>query len=197
MYRDVENIEPLTKADMLEFYRTYYLPNAPKRAKASVHLIAQASAADLAANTSSAEKKEKLVEVITQMLNQLGLEDADGKELAKKMDKVDISSGDMDGILGAVGSYLQSSLNVAAEQAEQVMEQGKEALAMILPSLGIVSQSEPKEDEADGQVATNGDTPSKTIVIEDVKAFKASMPLSAGARPVKDLSEFEELEAKL
>ena len=34
-------------------------------------------------------------------------------------------------------------------------------------------------------------------VIEDVRAFKARMPLSEGARPVKDLSEFEELEPKL
>jgi len=34
-------------------------------------------------------------------------------------------------------------------------------------------------------------------VIEDVRDFKARMPLSEGARPAKDLSEFEELESKL
>ena len=37
----------------------------------------------------------------------------------------------------------------------------------------------------------------KAVVIEDVREFKARMPLSEGARPVKDLSEFEELEPKL
>jgi len=34
-------------------------------------------------------------------------------------------------------------------------------------------------------------------VIEDVRDFKARMPLSEGARPAKDLSEFEDLEPKL
>lgn len=36
-----------------------------------------------------------------------------------------------------------------------------------------------------------------TIVIEDVRDFKASLAVTTGARAVKDLSEFEELDAKL
>lgn len=35
------------------------------------------------------------------------------------------------------------------------------------------------------------------IRIEDVRSFKASMPLSEAMRPVKDLAEFEDLGAKL
>ena len=50
--------------------------------------------------------------------------------------------------------------------------------------------------EIDGEVTTNGNK-AKTIIIEDVKAFKASMPLSAGTRAVKDLSEFEEVVPRL
>ena len=75
----------------------------------------------------------------------------------------------------------------------------------MLPSLGIISKDASSKEAGEAQVngdaqAQNGDAAekkSKTIVIEDVKAFKAGMPLSAGAQPVKDLSEFEELGAKL
>ena len=61
---------------MLQFFKTYYHPQSPTRAKAAIHLIAQASAADIAASTSTSEKQDKLVDTIVQMLEQLGLEDA-------------------------------------------------------------------------------------------------------------------------
>ena len=185
---------------MLEFYRTYCLPTSSTRAKAAVHLIAQSSAADLAAKTSSSEKREKLVDTIVQMLEQLGLEDANVADLNKRLEKVDVAAGDLQGIVGAVGSYLNESAGMAAEQVEQVMEQGQAAFAAVLPSLGIVSKDEAMVNEGtqtNGEVVANGEVRDKTVVIEDVKAFKASIPLSAGVRPVKDLSEFEELEAKL
>lgn len=198
VYRDVENIEPLTKNDMLEFFKAYYHPHSPTRAKASVHLIAQASAADIAAKTSSAEKREKLVDMVTQMLQQMGLEEANTEDLAKRMEKVDVAAADTQGILGAIGGYLKDTAGMAADQVEKVLEQGQVVLTSVLPSLGIVSQEKDVggEIETNGEVA-NGDKPNKTVLIEDVKAFKARMPLSAGATPVKDLSEFEELEAKL
>ena len=134
-----------------------------------------------------------------QMLEQLGLQEADSAELAKRMEKVDVVSGDQEGIIRAVGSYLKEGLGVAAEEAEQALEPLEKALGQVLPSLGIVPSGADGSviDEASGDVLLNGDTEKKTVVIEDVKAFKANMPLSAGARPVKDLSEFEELGAKL
>ena len=190
---------------MLDFFRTHYHPHSPTRAKASVHLIAQASAADIAAKTSSAEKREKLVQTITQMLEQLGLEETNVADLSKRMEKVDVAAGDTEGIMGAVGDYLKDTVGVAAEEVKQVVEQGQAVLASVLPSLGIVAKgttdapngSIDEDEQANDEVVVVGDGPSKTVVIEDVKAFKASMPLSAGVRPVKDLSEFEELEAKL
>ena len=168
-----------------------------------MHLIAQASAADLASKTSLDEKKEKLVETISQMLAQLGLEETSTEDLTKRVDKVDVGSGDTKGIMEAVGSYLQDSAGMAAEQVEQVVEQGQVVLASILPSLGIISkdaaENEPNgaADQANGEVVPNGESHNKTVVIEDVKAFKAGMVLSAGVRPVKDLSEFEDLAPKL
>ena len=57
----------------------------------------------------------------------------------------------------------------------------------------LIAQATAPDTAADGDSAQ----PSGTVVIEDVKTFKASMPLSAGATPVKDLSEYEELGSKL
>lgn len=179
---------------MLDFYRTYYHPSSPTRAKTSIHLVASANAADIAASTSTDEKREKLVETVSSMLAQLGLE-ADTALLAKQFEKVDIASGDAEGIVGAVSAYMKEKLNMAADEVEGIMEQGKLVLAQVLPALGIVSaQEQQQQEQANGDVAPRE---RKAVVIEDVKAFKASMPLSAGARPVRELSEFEELGAKL
>lgn len=141
--------------------------------------------------------------MLTELLTQLGLE-IDNAVLATKLENVDVSGGDTDGILGAVGAYLKDSAGMVDDQVEQVLEQGKVVLVQMLPQLGIKARTSPEtEVEGEGEVHMNGDAQqplrgqSEVVIIEDVKAFKASMPLSAGARPVKELVEFEELEPKL
>lgn len=49
------------------------------------------------------------------------------------------------------------------------------------------------------KTATNGSTAvaGKAVLIDDVKVWKDSLPLSAGPRPVKALREFEESGSKL
>lgn len=169
----------------------------------SVHLIAQASSADLAANTSTSEKEAKLVDTIAQMLEQLGLENVDSEDLKKRLQKVDVGSGDVGEIVKATSGYMKEGLGMAAERVEELMEHGKVALGHVLPSLGIIS---PGASEANGDVTrVDGETgvdgvvkgKSKPVVIEDVKAFKASLPLMPGPRAAKDLSEFEELGPRL
>ena len=69
-------------------------------------------------------------------------------------------------------------------------------------TIKIDTVPEPNEaTETNGDSSVNGHAESKkakkTVLIEDVPAFKASMSLSAGVRPAKDVSEFEELEPKL
>lgn len=155
----------------------------------------------MAANTSDAEKKTKLLETVTQILQQLGLE-VDAEALEKQFESVNIAGADIDGIMGAVGRYLTDIAGVEAEEAKEVVEQGKAVIGGVLPSLGIVAPDDKPVTNGDvGAGQANGvsedDKKSQTIVIEDVKAWKASMPLSAGARPVCDLSEFEEVGPKL
>jgi len=186
---------------MLDFYTTHINPSSPRRIKLATHLIAQSTPADLAAKTSPSEKQNKLVATLVQMLEQLGLENVDSADVEKRIEKVDLTKGEVGGIVDAMGSYMKEGLGVAAEQVEQVMEQGKTALGQILPSLGIVAQDGPAARQVNGEVVADaaeaGKMESRTIVIEDVKAFKAGMPLTAGARAAKDLSEFEELAPRL
>jgi insulysin len=108
--------------------------------------------------------------------------------------------------LAAVKSYLRDSAGVAEEQIKALAEQGEGILQQILPSLNLSSSAtQAKEAETNSHVA-NGDVKvngkgekekKKPVLIEDVRAWKASLPASQGPRMVKDLSEFEDFEAKL
>jgi insulysin len=58
VYRDVENIEPLTKNDILEFFNQYIHPSSSTRAKLSIHLIARAPTGASAGAGDSAAAEE-------------------------------------------------------------------------------------------------------------------------------------------
>nr|POE87489.1 a-factor-processing enzyme [Quercus suber] len=193
---EAEAIEKLTQEDFLDFYRTKVLPSSPVRAKLAVHLIAKASAGDIAAKIEPSEQKEKLVGLITQLLSQLGVT-VDEATLTRKFSSIDITTGETEGIIGAVRSYLEESAGAAKDQIEQIVTQGQAVLAQALPQLGI--QTAKKEDVGGEDLAAKAKAAgvSEPVLIEDRRAFKAMMPLSKGAVPVRDLSEFEELESKL
>lgn len=191
MYRDVEHIEPLTKADLQEFFRSYFHPASETRAKAAVHLIAQGKA------VASNDNVKKLTTALSQALTQLGGSKVDEDALSSRLSKLDLSAGaDSQGILGAVTSYLSESASVAEEQAKSWAEQGEGLLKQILPSLNLTSAAAPEKEGAEKDGAAD-DKEKKTILIKDVRAWKASLPASQGPRMVKDLTEFEDFEAKL
>lgn len=192
VYRDVENLEPLTREDILDFYRTYIHPSSPRRAKAAVHLVAQASTADLAAKLSSAEQSQKLVTTLTDTLTQMGIP-VDGAVLEERFSKLNIADGDVDAMVKTLTGYISEVAQVAEEQLAQLGEQGRLLLGQILPSLGI---EVPKADAAVSSAPAKIET-KEAVRIEDVKAWKTRMPVSAGATPVKPLKDFEELEPKL
>lgn len=179
---------------MIEFYRAHVLPSSPLRAKLAVHLVAKASAEDIAAKTTPAEQKQKLIDMVSQMLGQLGVT-VDGPALNKRFADVDITTGETDSIVGAVRSYLGESAGAATEQIDQIVAQAQAVLAQALPKLGI--QTTAKDEAVKENVPANAEGVNPPVLIEDIRAFKAMMPLSKGAVPVKDVSEFEELEAKL
>lgn len=94
--------------------------------------------------------------------------------------------------------YLHDTAGMAEEQIKGISEQGEALLKQLLPSLGI--KSAPAKDEAKSQKpaqAREAEEKNPAVIIDDVRAWKASLPASKGPRMVKDLSEFEDFEAKL
>jgi insulysin len=141
-------------------------------------------------------------------LAQLGSTAVDETALSQSLSKLDLNANtDSKSILTAVTSYLRDSAGVAEEQIKALAEQGEGLLQQILPSSNLTSSSTTaKEAETNGNVETNGvekvngndeKEKKKPVLIEDVRAWKASLPASQGPRMVKDLSEFEDFEAKL
>jgi insulysin len=141
-------------------------------------------------------------------LTQLGNTAVDETALSQSLSKLDLNANtDSKSILSAVTSYLRDSAGVAEEQIKALAEQGEGLLQQILPSLNLSSTTSAKEEvETNGNVETNGDEKvngndgkekKKPVLIEDFRAWKASLPASQGPRMVKDLSEFEDFEAKL
>ncbi|KAK6079970.1 peptidase M16 inactive domain-containing protein [Seiridium cupressi] len=68
-------------------------------------------------------------------------------------------------------------------------------LAVHLVAQGLGDKT--KEASADGETETVPGNGTEPLVIEDVRDYKCRLVASAGARPIKELSEFEDLESKL
>ena len=197
---DVEHIKPLTKSSMLAFYNQYIHPTSPHRAKLSVHLLAQSSPKAMAGNMTPAEQKEKAISTISKLLTAMGVA-VDHARLNQRLAPIDIAGGDQAGTVDAIATYLQDDAGLPEEEVDEVRQEGQQLLGTILPGLGI--EVKPVVDGVDSvSGASEEELPQApemkpTTLIENVRDFKASLMVTAGRRPVVELSEFEEVEPKL
>lgn len=189
---DVAHIKPLTKQDLVDFFKYYIHPTSPHRAKLAVHMVAQSSPKTLKGTMSDSEQKEKVISLLSKYLTSLGVA-VDEEKLAARFEHVDVSGGDQVGMLTAIGKYLTQDAQLPPEQSKLVIQQGQQLMSTILPSLGIEVQP-----VTDGEEDLPAAPPvKKTIFISNVHEYKASLEVSAGPRPVTDLSEYEDFEPKL
>ena len=192
---EAEHIRALSKADMMEFFNHYIHPTSPQRAKLSVHLMARTSPKSVAGNMSQSEQKEKVLSVLGKYLTAMGLE-ADAEKLEQHFEDVDVLGGDVDGIIQAIGAYLSKDAGTPQDKVSEVFEQGQQLLGNILPGLGIEVKTKTDVDDAGADLPPAPQT-KQTTYIEDVRHYKSGLDVSAGPRPVTNLSQFEETEAKL
>jgi insulysin len=192
---DVAHLRPLSKADLIEFFRHYVHPTSPHRAKLAVHMVAQASPAALASHIPEADKKTKFIGLTSKYLTSCGI-GVDPEMLTQRFDSVDVAGGDRVGMTKALTMYLSEDAQKLPDEVSFIMAQGEQLLATALPSLGI--EVAPLVNGIDGH-APPPDAPPvpPSTVIENVRDFKASLSVSAGPLPVTDLRNFEELESKL
>jgi insulysin len=196
VYEDAKIVETLTKSDMVEFYKAFISPRSPTRAKLSVHLLAQ-TAPSIVSETNPPEKQVEQVQTfITQFLNSNGIS-VENEALNKRLTEVGVSKGE-DGIVAAVEAYLKEDAKVPLEKLETIMGEGKKAMDQAMAALGISNSGEngtaTKTKQVDGENKAVTKSPTE---IKDVPQWKASLATTTGAKPVKELSSFEELEPKL
>ncbi|KAI9852489.1 MAG: Insulinase (Peptidase M16) [Thelocarpon superellum] len=222
---DVANLQALSKADLVEFYAHYISPQSTQRAKIAVHMVAQSSPSEIAKNTNPDEQKRSVLLLVGQFLNSQGIEMETEKVEARFAD-VDMTIDAGTSIVAAMTAYLRDDLKLEDAKVQDVVDAGQKVMGTVLPSLGInmdsITSGSPPSAEGttngatlDGSTtsasttattssamtpkASEGAAPAKqaTTLIQDVHAYKAGLKASVGARPVKDLSEFEEAEPKL
>ncbi|KAK3061317.1 hypothetical protein LTS18_006535 [Coniosporium uncinatum] len=205
---DANAILPLTKPDLLSFFKTHIYPSSPHRARLSVHLIAQASPATIAAQTTPGQQTDEAMALIVQFLATHGIV-AQPEKLMKRFKGVDVAGGDALAMVRALTGYLVEDEKVAEDKVRAVVEQGQAMMARALPAVGIDVGHDASEANgtADGAAGTesNGHVDEEAklegerdmVKIKDVRAWKAGLACTAGPVPVVDLSFFEEGAAKL
>lgn len=160
---------------MVNFFSQYISPLSPERAKVSVWMTAQA--------TSDVSTSQ-----ISELVKTLDLDSTERESQAATDLQARLSAAghDEEKEVEGLKDYLLHELKVAEDKIDVATAAWRKLSAQ---TNGVASTHE----EADPP-SLNG---SKIVFIEDARDFKARLPVSAGARPVKDLSEYEELDAKL
>ncbi|KAG6291418.1 hypothetical protein E4U46_001099 [Claviceps purpurea] len=162
---DAAHIKKLTKADMVEFFKTYLSPSSPTRARISVHLMARGAG----------EVDAKVIK----LLEESGLKDVP----QEKRQSVDL-----------LQEHLESEQLLESDKLEHVIEATKK--------LGLSHGTTSKAANGTTSKAANGTAKALSAIdtaqqITDVRQFKASLQASSGPQPVRPISDFEELDAKL
>jgi len=121
---------------------------------------------------------------------------ADEDALSKRFENVGLGENAVENTVSAVEGYLKESAKVGEEQIKSFTDQGRAVLMQVFPQLGIKTGGADATSEEAGQVVMKGEK-KEPVWVEDVRAWKAGLEVSAAAQPVRDLSEFMENEAKL
>jgi insulysin len=154
---DETYIKPLTKPEIIEFYREFFSPSSTKRARVSVHLHARGAG----------ELDTKIMEI----LSKAGLQGVP----AETRQSIDL-----------LERHLEEKLNLPKNVMGPIIAEAKEAGLKRIAS-----------DDHSGSIPNGSTAVASATDITDLRRFKSGLMVSLGARPVKDLSEFEEVDAKL
>ena len=168
---------------MVDFYAHYISTSSSQRAKLSVHLQAQGKAKE----PSLDEKKTSAVAALKIILGEHKIspnDDALQKRIADASSAAAISD--------AVAAFLSEDLQLDKEVSSKVLDEAKAALGVA--NSGLPAEPQALDETADVQSVIDASHP---VLIKDVHAWKASMQVSSGVRPVRNLEEFVEVAEKL
>jgi len=174
--QDAAEVRALTKADLIGFYDYFIHPRSPVRAKLSLHLVAQA-------------RSDVSTGQISELVKTLNLEGETARQAATDLQaRLTAAHHDEKQEEEGMRTYLLKDLQVAEDKTDAAVEAWK-MLSKEHKTNGVVAAAGEKEVPS-----LNGTEP---VLIEDVHDFKSGLAATAGARPARDLSEFEDLDSKL
>lgn len=190
-------IEALTKADITDFFNTYLSPASLRRAKLSVHMVAQKTAPAPVA-LSDGEKRDKLRAALAQAMaaNKLAV---DEDKLKAALEPVDFASEqpppppvvDAAAAVEALGVRVVGAEG-SAEEACKALEAAGPAVAKAWGEAFATLREKPKLEEAEPvKVAL------EPVWIEDGHAFRSRLEATCSVQPVRSVSDFEDTEPKL
>lgn len=159
---------------MLAFFNKHIKPSSPERAKLSVWMIAQAT------SDVSTKQISELVKTL-----ELNSSERDSQAATDLQARLSAAGHDEAKEVEGLKDYLLHDLKVAEDKIEAAIESWKKISSKTNGYVGHQDENPP---------SLNG---TEICFIEEVRDFKASLPASAGPRPVKDLTEYEELDPKL
>ncbi len=172
--QDAAHIKPLTKADMIEFFNKYIHPSSTERAKLAVYLEAQA-------------KSDVSTKEISELIKTLDLDSTAAAKVATDLQaRLSAAGHDVEKEVAGLREYLLHDVKVPEGKIDEAARAWKQIHAEHGRANTVVKDAEPP--------SANGTTP---VFIDDVRTFRASLPASNGAKPLMDLSEYEDLGAKL
>lgn len=168
---------------MVEFYKQYVSTSSSQRSKLSVHLQAQAKAKEPPIEEQKTAAVAALKIIFTE--HKLNFDDeAFQKRVADASSKEDISK--------AIASHVTEDAKVDKDIATKVLDEAQAALGVA--DSGLPATPQPLDAAADVKSVVDASHP---VLITDVHAWKASMQVSTGVRPVRNLEEFVEVAEKL
>jgi insulysin len=148
-------------------------------------LLAQNTATSIIENASPEDKSAILVASLGKIFAAHNIT-SEPEKLATHLRGRRLSLSDPAPVAEAVTAYLTKDANVPVEEAQEVVQQGLLALG---------GSTEQVEESGKGEKKAG--SAREAVLIEDVHAWKASLIVDAGAQPVRPLSDFEDIEAKL
>jgi insulysin len=168
---------------MTDFYAHFISPSSSKRSKLSVHLQAQSKPKEPTLD----EKKQSAIAALQVILTEHKIE-----YKADDLQSLVNNASTADALPDTFTTYFHDVLKITPEVAGTVLDETKAALGVA--DSGLPAEPEVLSGNADAKNVSNASHP---VIIKDIYAFKASMQVSAGVRPVKALEEFVEVSEKL
>lgn len=168
---------------MVDFYAQYISVSSSRRAKLSVHLQAQGKAKELSLDETKSAATAALKIILAE------------HKISPKEDDLQIritNASSADAISEAVAIHLSEDLKVEKTVADKVLDETKAAIGVA--DSGLSAEPQILDESADVKSVVDASHP---ILIKDVHAWKASMQVSSGVRPVRNLEEFVEVAEKL